>query len=57
LTPRTKLLLALPLIAALVFVLAYFQLFASPILIVFILAVYVVVSFRNKKKFGKQRRQ
>ena len=53
-TPRNKLLVALPLIAVIVIVLAYFQLFASPVLIVVILAAYVVVSYRNKRKFAKQ---
>ena len=53
-TPRTKLLLALPLVAALVIVLAYFQLFTSPVVIVLIFALYVAVSLRNRRKFGRQ---
>jgi Flp pilus assembly protein TadB len=54
LTPRTKLLLALPVIAALVIALVYFQLFSSPLVIAFIFAAYVAVSLRNRRKFKRQ---
>ncbi len=54
-TPRTKLLLALPVIAAFVIVLVYFQLFSSPIVIGLIFVAYVLVSLRNRRKFEKQR--
>jgi hypothetical protein len=53
LTPRTKLILAIPIIAALVFALAYFQLFTSPVVIAVIFILWVVVSLRNRRKFGK----
>lgn len=53
-TPRTKLLLALPFIAAFVLILVYFQLFTSPVAIAIIFALYVVVSLRNRRKFRKQ---
>lgn len=53
-TPRTKLLLVLPVIAALVIVLVYFQLFASPIVIALIFVLYVAVSLRNRRKFNRQ---
>jgi ABC-type nitrate/sulfonate/bicarbonate transport system permease component len=55
LTPRTKLVLALPVIAALVIVLVYFQLFSSPVVIAVIFVAYVVVSLRNRRKFRRQR--
>ncbi len=56
-TPRTKLLLTLPLIAALVIVLVYFQLFASPVVIAIIFVAYVIVSLRNRRKFARQKAQ
>ena len=55
LTPRTKLLIALPLIAVFVIVLLYFQLFASPVAIAVIFVLYVAVSLRNRKRFRKQK--
>jgi len=54
LTPRTKLLLALPVIAAFVIVLVYFQLFSSPEIIAVIFVAYVVVSLLNRRKFNRQ---
>jgi Flp pilus assembly protein TadB len=54
LTPRTKLLLALPVIAALVIALVYFRLFSSPVVIAFIFVAYVAISLRNKRKFNRQ---
>ncbi|MDG6901110.1 MAG: hypothetical protein JRM80_04035 [Nitrososphaerota archaeon] len=51
---RTKLLLTLPFIAAFVILLAYFQLFTSPLAIALIFALYVVVSLWNRRKFGRQ---
>ena len=54
-TPRTKLLLILPVIAALVIVLAYFQLFASPVVIAIIFVAWVAVSLRNRRKFAGQK--
>jgi positive regulator of sigma E activity len=54
LSPRTKLLLALPVIALFVLVLVYFQLFASPVVIALIFILYVGVSLRNKRKFSRQ---
>ena len=53
--PRTKLLIALPVIAGFVIVLVYFQLFASPVVIAVIFVAYVAVSLRNRRKFGRQR--
>ena len=53
-TPRTKLILILPVIAALVIVLAYFQLFASPVVIAIIFVAWVAVSLRNRRKFAGQ---
>jgi Flp pilus assembly protein TadB len=57
LKPRTKLLLALPIIAAAVLVLLYFRLFASPLVIAVIFVLYVVVSLRNKRKFNREKGQ
>ncbi len=54
-TPRTKLLLALPIIAAFVIVLVYFQLFSSPVVIAIIFVAYVAVSLMNRRKFERQR--
>ncbi len=54
-TPRTKLLLALPVIAAFVIILVYFQLFSSPVIIAIIFVAYVLISIRNRRKFNKQR--
>jgi len=55
LTPRTKLLLSLPVIAAFVILLVYFQLFSSPVIIAIIFVAWVVVSLRNRRKFADQR--
>ena len=54
-TPRTKLLLSLPVIAAFVILLVYFQLFSSPVIIAIIFVAWVVVSLRNRRKFADQR--
>ena len=54
-TPRTKLLLSLPIIAAFVIVLVYLQLFSSPVIIAIIFVAWVAVSLRNRKKFADQR--
>lgn len=56
-TPKKKLLLALPLVAGVVLVLVYFQLFANPFVILVIFVLYLVVSFRNKRKFNRQKSQ
>jgi hypothetical protein len=55
LTPRTKLLLSLPVIAAFVILLVYFQLFSSPVIIAIIFVAWVAVSLRNRRKFADQR--
>jgi ABC-type dipeptide/oligopeptide/nickel transport system permease subunit len=55
LTPRTKLLLSLPVIAAFVIVLVYFQAFSSPLIIAIIFVAWVAVSLRNRRKFAGQR--
>ena len=52
---RTKLLLALPVIAAFVLVLIYFRLFTSPVVIVVIFVLYVAVSIWNRRKFNRQK--
>ena len=54
-TPRTKLLFALPIIAAFVVVLVYYKLFTDPIVIAVVFVLYVAVSLRNRRKFGRQR--
>lgn len=54
-TPRTKLILALPIIAAFVIVLVYFQLFSSPVIIAIIFVAWLVVSLMNRRKFAEQR--
>jgi len=54
-TPRTKIILILPVIAALVIVMVYFQLFSSPIVIAIIFIAYVVISIRNRRKFNRQK--
>ncbi len=56
-SPRTKLLISLPIIAAVVLVLVYFQLFSSPIVIAVIFVAYVVVSLMNRRKFARERAQ
>jgi len=53
-SPRTKLIVALPIIAAFVLVLVYFQLFASPVIIAIIFVLYVAGSLRNRRKFNRQ---
>ena len=53
-SPRAKLLLALPIVAAFVIVLVYFQFFASPVVIAIIFVLYVAVSLRNRRKFNRQ---
>jgi Flp pilus assembly protein TadB len=47
--------LALPVIAGLVIILVYFQLFANPIVILVVFILYVAISLRNKRKFRKQK--
>ena len=54
-TPRTKLLLALPFIAVFVLILVYFQLFTSPVAVAIIFVAYVIVSLMNRRKFNKQK--
>jgi Flp pilus assembly protein TadB len=54
LSPRNKLLLALPVVAAFVIVLAYFQLFTNTVIIVVIFVLWVAVSLRNRRKFNRQ---
>ena len=56
-TPRSKLLLILPVIAAFVIILVYFGLFSSPVVIAIIFVAYVVVSLLNKRKFNRQEGQ
>ena len=51
---RTKVLLALPVIAAFVLAQVYFQLFTSPVAIAVIFVLYVVVSVWNRRKFKGQ---
>jgi Flp pilus assembly protein TadB len=57
LNSRTKLLLALPVIAVFVLILVYFQLFASPVAIAVIFVLYVAVSIRNRRKFNRQEKR
>lgn len=49
--------IALPAIAALVIVLVYFQLFTNPLIDLGIVALYVVVSLRNRRKFNREKGQ
>lgn len=51
---RTKLLLAMPVVALFVIALAYFQLFTNPAVVVVILALYAVVSLWNRRKFARK---
>ena len=53
-SPRSKLVIALPIVAAFVIVLAYFRLFASPVVIVIIFVAWVAVSLRNRRRFRSQ---
>jgi len=55
LTPRTKLLIALPIIAAFVIMLVYFRLFSSPVIIAIIFVAWLAVSLMNRRKFAEQR--
>ena len=57
LTPRAKLFVVLPVIAAVVLVLVYFQLFTSPGVVAWIFVLYVAVSLRNRRMFEKQRKK
>ena len=54
---RTKLMIALPAIAVLVIVLVYFQLFTNPLIDLGIVALYVVVSLWNRRKFNREKAQ
>ncbi|HMD79101.1 MAG TPA: hypothetical protein VKF39_03855 [Nitrososphaerales archaeon] len=56
-TPKQKLIIALPIIAVLVIILVYFQLFANPFVIVAIFVLYVAVSLWNKRKFNRQKEE
>ncbi|MDG6949998.1 MAG: hypothetical protein JRM77_09195 [Nitrososphaerota archaeon] len=53
-SPRAKLLITLPVIAAIVVALVYFRLFASPVVVAAIFVLYVAISLRNRRKFRKQ---
>lgn len=55
LKPRTKLIIAIPLTAAVVVALVYLRLFSNPFVIALIFALWVAVSLRNKRKFGGQK--
>ena len=57
LNSRTKLMIALPVIAALVIVLVYFQLFTNPLVDLGIVVLYVVVSLWNRRKFNREKEQ
>ena len=54
---RTKLTIVLPLIAVLVIILVYFQLFTNPLVDLGIVFLYVVVSLWNRRKFNRQKAQ
>ncbi len=54
---RTKLTVALPVIAVLVIVLVYFQLFTNPLVDLGIVGLYVVVSLWNRRKFNREKEQ
>ena len=53
-TPKQTLYLALPLVALVVLLLAYFRLFSSPLVIAILVVLYVAVSLRNRRKFARQ---
>lgn len=53
-TPRQKIIVLVPVLALLVAGLAYFQLFSSPLVIGVIVALYVIVSILNRRKFARQ---
>lgn len=55
-TPRTKLLLVIPVIVVVVVALAYYRLFASPVVIAVIFALWVAVSLWNRRKFANQKK-
>ena len=54
---RTKLMIVLPLIAVLVIILIYFQLFTNPLVDLGIILLYVVASLWNRRKFNRQKAQ
>lgn len=53
-TPRTRLLLAIPLIVVIVVALAYYRLFTSPVVIAVIFVLWIVVSLWNKRRFSRR---
>lgn len=53
-SPRSKLLFALPVVAAFVVVLAYYQLFTNTVVVAAIFVLWVVVTLRNRRKFSRQ---
>jgi predicted membrane protein len=55
--PKQKLMVVIPIIAALVIVLIYFGLFTNPLVIAAIFVLYIVVSLRNRRKFKKQEQE
>lgn len=54
-TPRTKLFLVIPVIVVVVVALAYYRLFASPVVIAVIFVLWVIISLWNRKRFGNQK--
>jgi positive regulator of sigma E activity len=53
-TPRNKLLIALPLVAVFVIVLAYYQLFTNTAAVAVIFVLFVLVSLWNRRKFARK---
>lgn len=53
-SPRLTVYLALPVIVAAVLLLTYFRLFSSTATIAVLVVLYVIVSFRNRRKFSKK---
>ena len=52
---RIALLVAVPVVVAVVLVLTYLRVFASPVVLAVLVVLYAVVSLVNRRKFAKQK--
>lgn len=53
-TPKQKMAVVLPIVAALVIAFVYFGLFTNPYVIIVVFAAWLIVTIRNRRKFGRQ---
>ena len=55
-TPRQKMVIVVPIVAALVIGFVYFGLFTNPYVILAVFVAWLAITLRNKRKFDRQKR-